>query len=84
MSENENRVQVHIPPELEYCYRDLANIFVGNNEVVFEFGNHHRSTPEYATISNRIVMSFAEAYDLQKRLEASLMEARRKIEESMP
>lgn len=83
MAEKNNQIQVHIPPELEYCYRDIANIFVGNNEVVFEFGNHHRSTPEHATISNRIVMSFADAYELQQRLEASLMEARRKMEEAV-
>lgn len=76
----ENTIQLHIPPELEYTYRDICNIFVGENEVVFEMGNRHRSTPEHATIANRIVMSIADAYSLQQRLEASLMEAQQRMQ----
>ena len=68
-------ISVHLPQDLEYCYRDIANIFVGTGEVTFEFGNHHKSAPGNATINNRIVMSLANAYDLQQRLEHSLMEA---------
>ena len=43
--------------ELDYVFRDVANVFVGKSEVVMEFGNLHRSMPGHATVSNRIVIS---------------------------
>ncbi len=83
MSDANHTIQVHIPPELEYCYRDIANIYVGHSDVVFEFGNRHRSTPEHATIANRVVMSFSDAYELQERLAGALQEARQKLEATL-
>jgi hypothetical protein len=80
---NEENIQVHVSPDLEYAYRDISNIFVGQNEVTFEFGNHHKAMPGRATISNRIVMSIADAYDFQQRLNSSLLEAQRKLQESL-
>ncbi len=82
-SQDQKNVQVHVSPELDYCYRDVANIFVGAGDVVFEFGNHHRSIPGHVTISNRIVLSIASAYDLQKRLQQTLADAERKLQESL-
>ena len=76
-------INVHLPQDLEYCYRDISNIFVGSGEVTFEFGNHHKSAPGNATISNRIVMSLANAYDLQQRLEQALMEAQEAMKREM-
>ncbi len=81
--QNEKRsVQVHVSPELEYSFRDVANIFVGPkaSEVVFEFGNTHLSLPGNITISNRIVMSFADACELQQRLGKTLAEAQQKLQ----
>jgi len=63
-------------------FRDVANIFVGAGEVVFEFGNQHRSMPGHVTISNRIVLSFANAHELQKKLQELLVEAQKQMQES--
>ncbi len=76
-----NNFQVHVSPDLDYSYRDVANIFVGNGDVVFELGNLHRSMPGNVTISNRIVMSMANAYDLQQKLGQVLQEAQKQIQE---
>ncbi len=73
--EEKQQISAYVAPELEYCYRDISNIFVGAGEVTFEFGNHHKSSPGNAVINNRIVMSLANAYDLQQRLEQALMQA---------
>lgn len=81
--QDEQTISVHLPQDLEYCYRDISNIFVGSGEVTFEFGNHHKSAPGNATISNRIVMSLQNAYDLQQRLEQALMEAQEAIAREM-
>jgi len=81
--QDEQTISVHLPQDLEYCYRDISNIFVGAGEVIFEFGNHHKSAPGNATISNRIVMSLQNAYDLQQRLEQALMEAQEAIAREM-
>lgn len=75
MSNQESKISAYVSPDLEYCYRDISNIFVGANEVTFEFGNHHKSAPGNAVINNRIVMSLANAYDLQQRLQHALMQA---------
>ena len=44
-SANQQNIQVHVAPDLDYSYRDVANIFVGAGDVVLEFGNLHRSMP---------------------------------------
>ena len=76
-------IKVHVPPDLDYSYRDIANVFVGAGDVVFEFGNFHRSMPGNATISNRIVLSVANAYELHERLGAALAEARQKLQQNL-
>ena len=81
--DSNQKVQVHVPPELDYCYRDIVNIFVGAGDVVFEFGNHHRSMPGNVTIGNRIVMSYATAYDLQQKLHQILAEAQKLMAQQM-
>ena len=75
--------QIHVPPDLDYVYRDIANVFVGAGDVVLEFGNFHRSMPGNATISNRIVLSVANAYELQNSLGRALAEAQKKLQESL-
>jgi hypothetical protein len=77
----EQNFQVHVSPDLDYCYRDVANIFVGAGDVVFEFGNLHRSMPGNITISNRIVLTIANAYDLQQKLGQVLQEAQKQMQE---
>jgi hypothetical protein len=85
MTENQNneqqRVQVHVSPDLDYSYRDVANIYVGAGDVVFEFGNIHRSMPGNITIGNRIVLSMANAYDFQQKLGQVLQEAQKQMQE---
>jgi uncharacterized protein DUF3467 len=77
------KIEVHIPSELDYTYRDIFNVFVGPGDVVMEFGNLHRSTPGHATISNRIVLSVANAYNLQQTLQKVLTEAQAKLQHSL-
>lgn len=76
-------IQVHIPPDLEYHYRDIANVFVGAGDVVLEFGNFHRSMPNSATISNRIVLSVAAAYELQNSLGQALANAQQRLQQNL-
>lgn len=85
---NENtqqNFQVHVSPDLDYCYRDVANIYVGAGagDVVFEFGNIHRSMPGNITIGNRVVMSMANAIDLQQKLAQVLGEAQKQLQEQL-
>lgn len=79
--EKQQEFQVHVSPELDYCYRDVANIFVGPGDVVFEFGNVHRSMPGNITIGNRVVLSMASAIDFQQKLGQVLQEAQKQIQE---
>ena len=81
-TEEKQTINAHVSPDLEYCYRDIANIFVGTGEVTFEFGNYHKSSPGHAVINNRIVMSLANAYDLQQRLKESLEQAQQAMIEA--
>ncbi|MBF0220585.1 MAG: hypothetical protein HQL49_13815 [Gammaproteobacteria bacterium] len=74
------KIQVHIPPELEYCYRDLFNIYAGAGEVIIEFGNHHRCAPEFASISNRIVLSVQNSYNFVEQLENTLRTANKNLQ----
>ena len=86
MSEQNNnetaqqKFQVHVAPDLDYCYRDVANIYVGAGDVVFEFGNIHRSMPGNITIGNRVVLSMANAIELQQKLSQVLEEAQRQLQ----
>jgi hypothetical protein len=77
------KIQVHIPPDLDYLYRDVANVFVGTGDVVLELGNIHRSMPSNATISNRIVFSIATAYELHNRLGQALAEAQQQLQQGL-
>lgn len=89
MSENpksdpsKDKIKVHIPAELEYTYRDIFNVYVGSGDVVIEMGNRHRSTPDHATISNRVVMSIANAYNLQQTLSQALQTAQTRLQNSL-
>lgn len=77
------QVQFHVSPDLDYNYRDVFNIFVGAGDVLIEFGNIHRSMPNHATVSNRIVMSLANAYNLSQTIQQLLQEAHLKMQENM-
>lgn len=82
--ENANpRIQAHVPPDLDYLYRDITNVFVGAGDVVLEFGNFHRSMPGHATISNRIVLSISSAYELHNSLGHALAEAQQKLQQNL-
>lgn len=76
-------VQFHVPPDLEYVYRDVFNVYVGSGDVVIEFGNLHRSMPEHATIGNRIVMSVSNSYTLLQALQQALQEAQKKLHQQL-
>ncbi|MBF0470256.1 MAG: DUF3467 domain-containing protein [Gammaproteobacteria bacterium] len=79
MNEKKTTIQMHISPDLEYCYRDLFNIYASSSEVIIEFGNHHRSTPEHATVTNRIVLSVQNAYNFINQMHQTLQSAEEKF-----
>ena len=76
-------VQIHVPPELEYVYRDVFNVYAGTGDVLIEFGNHHRSMPEHASISNRVVMSVSNAYLLVQTLQQALQKAQAQMQHDL-
>ena len=75
--------QVHVSPDLEYCYRDIANIYVGAGDVIFEFGNIHRAMPGNITIGNRVVLTMANAVELHQKLGQVLQEAQKQMQEQL-
>jgi Protein of unknown function (DUF3467) len=76
-------IQFHVPPELEYVYRDIFNVYAGVGDVTIEFGNHHKAMPEHASISNRIVMSVGNAYLLVQTLQQALQEAQAALQHGL-
>lgn len=81
--DNAQKMQLRIPPDLEYVYRDLFNVFGGPSEVILEFGNQHRSVPNNASISNRIVLSYQTTSRLQQALTQTLAAAQKRAQEQM-
>jgi hypothetical protein len=76
-------VKFNVSPELDYVYRDVFNVYVGAGDVVIEFGNLHRAMPGRANISNRIVMSIGNAYNLQQTLQQALQAAQMQIQKNL-
>jgi hypothetical protein len=82
-NDSQPEVQFHVSPELEYAYRDVFNVYVGAGDVVIEFGNLHRAMPGHASISNRIVLSVANAYNLHQTLQQALQAAQMQIQKNL-
>ena len=78
-----SKVHIHVLQDLDYVYRDVFNVYVGTGDVVIELGNHHRSMPGHATISNRIVMSMGNAYNLQQALRQALQAAQEELQKNL-
>lgn len=76
-----SQMQIRVPQDLEYVYRDVFNVFGGPGEVILELGNQHRSVPNQASISNRIVLSFQTAARLQQALTKTLVAVQEKVRE---
>lgn len=81
--EQTQSIQFHVPPELEYVYRDVFNVYAGTGDVIIEFGNHHRSMPEHATVSNRIAMTTGNAYILVQTLQKALQQAQAALQHNL-
>jgi len=79
----QQNIQFHVPPELEYVYHDVFNVYAGAGDVVIEFGNHHRSMPEHASISNRIAMTTGNAYILVQTLQQALQQAQAVLQHNL-
>jgi len=76
-------IKFHVPPDLEYVYRDIFNVYAGVGDVTIEFGNHHKAMPEHASISNRIVMSTSNAYLLVQTLQDALQKAQAALQHNL-
>ena len=77
---NAQQIQLHIAPDLEYCYRDLFSIYAGAEEVILELGNRHRSASNRGTVGNRIVLSIPNAFRLHQALGQTLSAARQRFQ----
>ena len=77
------KIQFHVPPDLEYVYRDIFNVYARPGDVLIEFGNHHRAMPEHASISNRIVMSISDAYLLVQTMQQALQKAQAQMQHQL-
>ncbi len=76
-------MQFHVAPELAYVYHDLCNVHAGIGDVVLEFGNIHRAMPGHATISNRVVLSVSNAYQLTQTLQQALQQAQAALQHGL-
>ncbi|MCK5097418.1 MAG: DUF3467 domain-containing protein [Desulfobacteraceae bacterium] len=76
-------IQFHVPPELEYVYRDIFNVYAGAGDVTIEFGNHHKAMPEHASIANRIVMTTGNAYLLVQTLQKALQDVQAALQHNL-
>ena len=74
------QLQLHVSAYLECHYRDMFNVSVGLEEVILEFGNRHRTPPDRATISTRIVLSVSNAFRLQQALQQALANAQQQVQ----
>lgn len=75
----ENKIKLHIDPEIEYKYRDLFNIHISAEDVVIELGNIQRGATDQGAIKDIIVMSPANAIRLQQALTKSIETMQQKI-----
>lgn len=76
--------QIMIKNDLDYLYRDMFQIFVGPEDVLLEFGNHHRSVANQSVISNRIVLSVNSAVKLHQALGGALGKMREQMQSIQP
>ena len=65
---------------VDYRYRDVFQAFIGQGELVLEFGNVNRSNPEQITIADRIVLSLPSAVRLNQHLNEQLRRAQERAE----
>ena len=82
-SDQQPRIKFNVSPELDYVYRDVFNVYVGAGDVVIEFGNLHRAMPGRANISNRIVLSIGNAYNLHQTLQQALQAAQMQVQKNL-
>ncbi len=79
--QSQQQMQMYIPPDLDYQYRDLFNLIAGPEEVVLEFGNRHKSLQGRATIANRIVLSPQNAIRLHQTLGNAMQRLQQEMRE---
>ena len=77
------QVQMQIPADLEYVYRDFFTVFAGPDDVILEFGNVNRSAANQVKIANRIVLTPANALRLREVLDRTIAEMQRRLAASM-
>lgn len=79
MNPHDQQLQLQIPKDLEYVYRDFLTVFAGPEDVVLEFGNLDRNTPGQVRIGNRIVLTPSNAIRLRELLDRTINEMRRRM-----
>lgn len=77
----QQQLQLHADPNLEYKYRDLFNLHVGAEDVLVEFGNLHRSQQSQGVILDRIILSPANAIRLHQGLGQALSQMQTRLKE---
>ena len=78
---SENKIKLHVDPEIEYKYRDLFNIHISTEDVILELGNIQRGGTAQGAIKDVIVMSPSTAIRLQQALAQSIGHMQEKMKE---
>jgi hypothetical protein len=79
---SEQQVQMQIPADIEYVYRDFFTVYAGPDDVVLEFGNVSRSMPGQVRIANRIALTPANALRLREILDRTIAEMQRRMSQA--
>ena len=74
-------LQLHFAPELDTKYRDVFNIHITPDDVVFEFGNLLRHKEGEAVVLERIAMSPTNAIRLQQWLTNAIAQMQQRMKE---
>ncbi len=78
---SENKIKLHVDPEIEYKYRDLFNIHISTEDVILELGNIQRGATTQGAIKDVIVLSPSTAIRLQQALAQSIEHIQEKMKE---
>lgn len=79
----DGQIQVNIPPDLDYQFRDLVNVYPTLGDVLLEFGNIHRSLANQISISDRLVIPMHVAIRLTQILQNAIQQAQEAVQQQM-
>ena len=73
---------IHFSPDIDTKYRDVFNIHITPEDVIFEFGNLQRHKEGEAIVMERIAMSPSNAMRMQQWLTNAIAQMQQKMKEA--